>query len=216
MEKPLSPTELLAQLFLQRAREMAQNVEPIRVLKARAYKIFEANVLIRAAVASKQNRYFFGLNYIHAEEVANLDSPFFVFICGSIDQVIILPAQVLIDNLPSISHDRNGEYKITFDADCNLVLKGRNSRLDCKPFFNSWSLLANPPKLVGQKSSVEESLHSVIQGRLLEIGNIRSFQTFCPNKSKRFNGKTLAEIATLKSCPQLQFSDYELLRQIDV
>lgn len=216
MEKALSPTEFLAQQFLRKARELGQDVEPIRVLKARAYKILDANVLIRAAVASKQNRYFFGLNYIHAEEVANLDNSFFVFICGSIDRIIVLPAQVLINQLPLVSHDRNGEYKINFDADCNLVLKGRNNRLDCKHFFNAWSLISNPPTLVGQKSSAEESLHSVIQGRLLEIGGNRGLQTFCPNKSKRFNGRPLAELATLKTCPQLQFSDYELLRQIDV
>jgi hypothetical protein len=56
----------------------------------------------------------------------------------------------------------------------------------------------------------------VLQGRLIEIGNIRGYQTFCPNKSKKFNGKQLSEIATLRSCPELQFADYDVLRQIDV
>jgi hypothetical protein len=55
-----------------------------------------------------------------------------------------------------------------------------------------------------------------LQGRLLEIGTIRGYQTFCPNKSKVFNGKPLGQIATLNTCPDLQFSDYNLLRQIDV
>jgi hypothetical protein len=50
----------------------------------------------------------------------------------------------------------------------------------------------------------------------LEIGNIRDYYTYCPNKSKKFNDRRLEEITTLQNCPQLQFSDYELLRQIDV
>lgn len=66
------------------------------------------------------------------------------------------------------------------------------------------------------KSSIEESYHTVIQGRIVEIGNIRGYQTYCPDKSKRFNAKLISEIATLKECPPLQFSDYKLLKQIDV
>jgi hypothetical protein len=59
-------------------------------------------------------------------------------------------------------------------------------------------------------------LHSVLQGRLLEIGNIRGFRTFCLDKTKKFNGKELSNISTLEKCPELQFSDYEVLRKIDV
>ena len=40
-------------------------------------------------------------------------------------------------------------------------------------------------------NSIEESLHSVLQGRLTEIGNIRGYHTFCPDKSKKFNEKNL-------------------------
>ncbi|MDQ1592798.1 MAG: hypothetical protein QOG71_3425 [Pyrinomonadaceae bacterium] len=216
MATNITPTEVLAREFLQKAAQLHGSVEPIRILKARAYKIGDASVLIRAA-SEGNRRYFFGLNYIHAEEVANLDNPFFVFICGSSDRTLIVPAQLLLNNLPNISHDRNGEYKINIDQDLNIVLSGRGNRLDCSTFINSWSLLLNPPKILARaRNSVEESLHSVVQGRLLEIGNVRGYHTFCPNKSKKFNGKQLLEIASLPSCPELQFSQYNLLRQIDV
>ncbi len=74
------------------------------------------------------------------------------------------------------------------------------------------------PLIIKDETSdtVEESLHSVLQGRLIEIGNIRGFETFCPDKSRKFNDTKLDELTTLKACPQLQFSDYNLLRQIDV
>jgi hypothetical protein len=214
MSKPKSPTELLADEFIEKLKKLAPDVDPIKVLRARAYEIPNANFLIRAATLAKNGRYFFGLNYINAEEVANLENSFFVFICGSIEQSLIIPSSFLIDKLPSISHDRNGEYKINFDASLQLILNGRNNRIECTEYINAWNLLSSPTKTV--KTTVEESYHSVLQGRLLEIGTIRGYQTFCPNKSKVFNGKPLGQIATLNTCPDLQFSDYNLLRQIDV
>ena len=216
MLRDLTRADILANEFMEKAREISTDIEPSKVLRARAYKIRDANFLIRAGTLGKNNRYFFGLNYIHAEEVANLDNPFFVFVCNTIDQVVILPATELVGHLPSISHDRNGEYKIVFDVNLNLILNGRNNKVDCSQYINAWHLISNPPKVHGAKSTVEESIHSVLQGRLIEIGNIRGYQTFCPNKSKRFNSNLLVDIATLKDCPELQFSDYSLLRQIDV
>jgi len=211
----LSPTELLVNEFLQKAKDFQTNVEFIKVLKSRTYKIAEANVLIRAA-SEGNRRYFFGLNYITAEEMANLDNPFIAFICGSLDRTIIMPAQILFKNLPQISHDRNGEYKINIDKDLNIVMGGRDNRLDCSKYINAWKLLLTSSTLQEEKNTIEVSLHSILQGRLLEIGNIRGFQTYCPDKSKKFNDSILSDISTLKTCPELQFSDYDVLKYIDV
>ena len=102
-------------------------------------------------------------------------------------------------------------------SNLNIVLSGRNNRIDRKNYFNNWNLLLSPPVIREEiKNTVEESLHSILQGRLLEIGNIRGFHTFCPDKSRIFNDKRLDQIATLDSCPKLQFSDYNLLQKIDV
>lgn len=220
MNRPeyISPTEILVNKFLETANKFNSNIDLVQVLKARVYKICYANVLIRAASRPTNNgrKFFFGLNYITVEEMANLDNPYIAFICGDIKNIIILPADILFKNLHEISHDRNGEYKINIDPDLNIALKGRNNRLDCSKYINAWHLLNEPNNLDNVNNTVEESIHSVIQGRLIEIGNMRGFQTFCPNKSKQFNGKLLSEISTIKTCPQLQFSDYDLLRQIDV
>lgn len=215
--KKQSPSELLASQFLKKANEFQTSVELIKVLKSRTYKIGESNVLVRAS-SEGNRRYFFGINYITVEEIANLDNPFVAFICGSVDKVVIIPAKILFRYLPQISNDRNGEYKINIDKNLDIVLKGRGgNRIKCEEFINNWNLLLAPPLVNDElKNTVEESLHSVIQGRLLEIGNIRGYQTYCPNKSKLFNERKLSEIATLDTCPKLQFSDYDLLRQIDV
>lgn len=213
--KTLSPSEILVSQFVEKAKEFQTNIELIRVLRARTYKIAEANVLIRAASEVKR-KCFFGLNYLTVEEMANLDNPFIAFICGHSERTIIIPADTLFKHLPEISHDRNGEYKINVDKDLNIVLKGRNNRLDCSQFVNSWGLLLKPFIFSEPKNTIEESLHSMLQGRLLEVGNIRGLRTFCPDKTKKFNGNNLSDISTLGKCPELQFSNYEVLRQIDV
>ena len=82
MEKILSNTDLLSLKFLDIAKELQANVELIKVLKSRTYQIGAANVLIRAS-SDGNNRYFFGINYITIEEIANLENPFIAFICGA-------------------------------------------------------------------------------------------------------------------------------------
>ena len=175
-KKKLLPSDLLTMEFLEKAKEFNANVELIKVLKSRTYRIGDANVLVRAA-SEGNRRYFFGINYITVEEMANIDNPFIAFICGSVEKTVIIPAKLFFSYLHQISHDRNGEYKINIDSVLNIVLSGRNKRLNCKNFINAWKLLLNPPEIKSEeRNSVEESLHSIVQGRLLEIGNIRGFQ----------------------------------------
>jgi hypothetical protein len=212
----LPSTDLQYQNLLEKIREISPEVEPVKVLKSRVYKILDSHILIRAASLGARNTYFYGINYITIEEIANLDNAFIVFICGSIEKCVVVPAEILFEQLPELSHDRNGEYKINLDADGNIILKGRNNRFDSASYINAWNLFVNPPKATATKNTVEQSFHTILQGRLIEIGNIRGFQTFCPNKSRPFNGHLLSELVTLKTCPNLQFSDYDVLRQIDV
>lgn len=212
----MNNADSLATEFLQVAKKFQADVELIKVLRSRTYKIAQANVLVRAASKLSNGTFFFGLNYLTAEEMNNLDNPFIAFICGSVEQTIIIPAKILFKYLPQISKDRNGEYKIVFDKTLNIRLSGRGNRLNCSEFVNAWDLLLKPYKLSPSQATVEASLHSIIQGRLIEIGNIRGFQTFCPDKSKKFNDVELGKISTLSKCPEVQYSDYELLRKIDV
>src|SRR4030042_69672 len=142
--KQLSNTDKLFQSFLEKATEFQTGIELIKVLKSRTYHIGNSNVLVRAA-SEADRRYFFGINYIAIEEMANLDNPFIAFICGSIDRTVIIPAKLFFQHLPKISHDRNGEYKVNLERDLNIVLAGRNNRLECKNYINTWDLLLSPP-----------------------------------------------------------------------
>ena len=197
------------------------DVIPRKVLLADAYQIGKSHVLVRtSAKATPQGRFFFGFNYLTVEELANLRNTFLAFICGSVEQTVIVPASVLFPKLEEISRDRNGEYKLNIDSDLNIVLKGKKQRLNCQQFINQWGFFDNPPPEASRKttsSDVEEGMHSILQGRLVEIGNIRGLHTFCPDKKKNFNGKPLGKLANLERCPQLEYAPrYDVLRQIDV
>ena len=201
--------------FLESAKSYNKDVEPIQVLRANAFKIGKANVLVRTA-SDLGKRYFFGLNYINAEEIYNLSNSFVVFICGCLEQIVFMPTEILIKHLPQISHDRNGEYKINFTRDMKLVLKGRGNHFDCSKFLNNWNLLRESSFVSYKSVNPAESIHTVIQGRLIEIGNIRGFDTYCPNKSKLFNKVKLERLTSIETCPKLQYAEFKSLRNIDV
>ena len=57
------------------------------------------------------------------------------------------------------------------------------------------------------KSKEEENIitHSHIQGMLLEIGNIKKFKTFSPDKNAKFIGKSLDSIMTQPQIPEFTF-----------
>ncbi len=201
--------------FLEKAKSLNEEIEPIKILRSNTFKIGNVNVLIRAASDSGK-RYFFGLNYINAEEIYNLDNSFIAFICGSLNNIVFMPTDILIKHLPQISHDRNGEYKINFTRDLKLVLKGRGNQHNCSEFINNWGILKDSAFINSKSIDPADSIHSMVQGRLIEIGNIRGFRTYCPDKSKTFNKKRLHEITSLNTCPELQFTDIKSLRNIDV
>jgi len=208
-------TEKLLADFLDRAKSFDTEIEPIKVLRSNSFRIAKANVLVRTA-SDLGKRYFFGLNYINAEEIYNLENSYVAFVCGAIDKTVFFPTDLLVKLLPEISHDRNGEYKINFTRDLGLVLKGRGKHYDCASFANSWDSVFRASQGKGEPLSPDESIHSVIQGRLIEIGNIRGFKTYTPDKSRSFNRRTLREMTALVDCPSLQFADFGSVRKIDV
>lgn len=200
--------------FLQHIRTLGGDVEPVKVLRSNTYRVGNSHVLAR--VAADTGKYFFGLNYINAEEVANLDNSFIAFVCGDVGSSVIMPMSELMEVLPQISHDRNGEFKINITKDFELALKGRGNRKPLGDFLNKWNALTSPGAAVGEVTPAEQSFHTVLQGRLIEIGNDRGLQTYSPNRAKKFNNAPLSDLTSLDKCPDLQFANYDSLRNIDV
>lgn len=58
------------------------------------------------------------------------------------------------------------------------------------------------PKTVAEKSGRR---HAEIQGMIIEIGNMKGFDTYTPDRSKVFANKELGNIATIKECPNFTY-----------
>src|SRR5437667_8900244 len=128
--------------FLHHVRALGGGGEPVKVLRSNTYKVGNSHVLAR--VAADTGKYFFGLNYINAEEVANLDNSFVAFVCGDVGSSVIMPMSDLMKLLPQISHDRNGEFKINITKDFKLALKGRGNRKALSEYLNNWDSITAP------------------------------------------------------------------------
>lgn len=59
------------------------------------------------------------------------------------------------------------------------------------------------PRVIEPKTQAEKMghKHTEIQGMIIEIGNMKGFDTYTPDKSKIFVNKELGNIATIKECP---------------
>jgi hypothetical protein len=69
-----------------------------------------------------------------------------------------------------------------------------------------------------KKSERSEFQHNIIQGMLLEIGEMKQYGTYTPDRRKTFDGKQLGLIASIKDCPKFTFSNIieQSVRFIDV
>ena len=62
-----------------------------------------------------------------------------------------------------------------------------------------------------------DKIHGYIEGMLIEIGNMRGFDTYTPDKNVVFNGKNLLELTTYQKVPPFTYSDRtKKIEQIDV
>jgi hypothetical protein len=184
----LSVAKRLLTEFLSEATRYNGGMLPNKVAITNTFSIGIANVLVRTA-SDLGKRYFFGLNYLNAEEIINMENAFIAFICGDIQHVVFIPASKIAELIPQFSHDRNGEFKINFTRDYQMVLNGQNNRFDSRHFINNWSLLNDRNLLKAAVGNPLDTIHSLIQGRLIELGRLKGWDTFCPNKSWTFNGK---------------------------
>lgn len=63
------------------------------------------------------------------------------------------------------------------------------------------------PRLIEPKTQSEKNnyKHAKIQGMIIEIGNMKGFNTYTPDRSKIFMNKELGNIITFKDCPDFTY-----------
>ena len=73
------------------------------------------------------------------------------------------------------------------------------------------------PKVSKTQADEDKITHAYIQGMLLEVGNIKGFNTFAPDKSGKFITQKLCDVMTLQEIPKFTFDHIlQSTRFIDV
>lgn len=63
----------------------------------------------------------------------------------------------------------------------------------------------------------KNQIHDYVEGMLIEIGNLKNYQTYTPDKNVIFNGKSLKELITCEEIPQFTYQDIlNIIKEIDV
>ncbi|MFH1923749.1 MAG: hypothetical protein ABIP48_28145 [Planctomycetota bacterium] len=207
--------------FLTRVREMGHEVEPDEVIaRDNVYRIDgQVHLLVRTSRFHQARRtYFFGLTRHIFENFAQLPHPVIAFVFSDTLETLLIPARWMWDQREKLNASVK-QFKLPVDRSCRLqVLKEAGQPLDLGAFRDRYDILTTSAPITSVKhgSKAELNKHSELQGMLLEIGNVRGAQTYCANKSPRFKGKRLGEIATVKQLPEFPGINYDMVRQIDV
>jgi hypothetical protein len=162
--------------------------------------------------------YFFGLTHHTFEHFSQLPQAVIAFVLSDKSQVVLVPARWLWDVRHKLSSSPK-QVKVVIDKLLHLkVQSGAGKPIAMTAFHERFDLLATPSNLPPPTPEPKQSVvqHSQLQGMLLEIGRLRGFETHCPNKSPRFKGSSLGELASLKSFPKFPGINGDIVSQIDV
>jgi len=208
-------------LFIQNIREKGYDIQEDTVIAREGVYVIREGVyvLVRTSfLHAKRGIYFFGLTRHIFENFAQLPQSVIAFVLSGTNRALLLPAAWLWQQRNKLSADAR-QFKIEVDRNLRLkVLKSAGSPLDLSVFLDRFDLLSSKPEWKREEVAPRPTrgAHSDLQGMLIEIGNRRGLQTFCPNKSPRFKGKRLGDLATLHDLPSFPGLNNSIIRQIDV
>jgi hypothetical protein len=206
--------------LVRRVRELGHTIEPDTVIaRENVYRVDrEGSLLVRTSRFHESREvYFFGLTRHNFENFTTLPREVIAFVLSDKQTAIIVPARWLWDQRSKISSDHK-QYKLEIDKSLRLtVLRGAGQSVDLSPFYEQFNVFEDAFALESAAAPKELSdNHSALQGMLLEIGNVRGFETYCPNRSPRFRSKALGDISTLRAFPEFPGLNNDIIRQIDV
>jgi hypothetical protein len=208
-------------VFLRHVSNQGHQTEPDKVIaRDNVYRVDDTvHLMVRTSrFRAERGVYFFGLTRHIFENFAHLPHAVIAFVFSDTQDAILVPAHWMWQQRERISANAK-QFKLEVNKSLQLkTLKESGKPMDLSPYRNRLDLLraSSPIAAAKDESKSQSDLHTRLQGMLLEIGNVRGFQTYCPNKSPRFKNKALGEIATVKSFPQFPGINIDIVRQIDV
>ena len=141
------------------------------------------------------------------------------FVCGGPKSILIVPTAVIAaikENLATTPE----QYKLVI-SDGQLLFPqwAKEKPLDLRPYLNAFHVFEkdrSKEKNLPLSESTKGCGHSEIQGMLLEIGNIRGFETYCPDRSGLFGNRPLGSIASLPKLPLIPGIPPRVAGKVDV
>jgi hypothetical protein len=160
--------------------------------------------------------YFFGLTKPSFEQFAMVPDGFVAFICGDLDHVYVVPSRVVASWLPALSADRKQYKLIVRDERAIFAASSGRRPFDLRPFLGLDSIHANLRQAPGTEPATQTRKHAEVQGMLLEIGNLRGFRTYSPDRASSWARGTLGKTATLREAPVIPGIASDVARRVDV
>jgi hypothetical protein len=206
--------------FLQRLRDKGHEVEADKVIaRDNIYRLDGAgHLMIRTSrLYAPREVYFFGLTRHIFENFAHIPNSVIAFVLADTGEALLIPAAWMWEHRRRLSADDKA-FKVEMDKALRLKTYSPSGTLDLSGFRERFELLGAPHDVFPVKPEPKRVLdkHSQMQGMLLEIGNARGLQTYCPNRSPRFNGTPLGNLSTIRQLPTFPGLNNNIVRQIDV
>jgi hypothetical protein len=212
---------VVREAFLQRLRDSGYGITRDTVIaRDNVYRVNEsAHMMVRTSrFHASRSIYFFGLTRHIFEHFVQLPHPIIAFVLADTSEALLVPARWMWDRRNRFSAD-DKQFKLEVDKQLRLrTPKGAGKSLNLTEFREQFAILRtdasiSPPQVAPKPVQAK---HAALQGMLLEMGQVRGFDTFTPNRSSRFKNRKLGEIATVSSLPSYPGINNNIVRQIDV
>jgi len=207
--------------LLQKLERIGINVSKSPVIKDNLYVLNGRYHLLVRSSRFFENRgyFFFGLTKVVFDNYWIIPDSYVAFICGAPESCFILPAKIIADVRHDLS-DNSKQYKAII-RDGRLVFPRRTQRrpIDLAPFHNAFgdfNSLLPTTKPLEHPTEIAKGRHAETQGMLLEIGNLRGFGTYTPDRKPKFHDRSLGSIATLANLPTIPGIAPDVAGRVDV
>ncbi|MEW6359835.1 MAG: hypothetical protein AB1696_26090 [Planctomycetota bacterium] len=205
--------------LLDKLRSRGIKVEQSPVIKNNVYVLGGANHLLVRSSKFFRNRgyYFFGLTKDVFDNFAKIPGSFLAFIGDDPESCFVVPTKMIASVTKFLSHTPN-QYKLMIGNGFLLLPKGSGAPpLDLRPYIGKFDQLSEPvPQKPLDSDRPAFAHHGEIQGMLLEVGNMRGYNTYAADKSPKYRGKPLHDIATLHTLPPVAGVSSDVAGKVDV
>lgn len=130
-----------------------------------------------------------------------------------------VPPQILKTKTTDAEHDIRGFLRRLKNVKGKIKQIGlsKYALVDYNPSENIYESIQKPEFEEDFFTFPKEKIHDSVEGMLVEIGNLKGYETFTADNSAIFNGDVLGNMVTYKNLPEFTYSNIlRTTKQIDV